>query len=228
MTIAEGIEFIRTLLDEPKFEYHGSSTDQASVFMTAIAEAASIVARECWYRGEKEAIRPLWTETTLTVDGNRIATMPGTFLFIESVRSNFTDPLGLKKNWPHKYVSPAVFSRRKHRSPFEGNSGVSFDSSTKYFGRAEYTIIGGDIVVSASPQLATANKDITVTYIATPVVQAPYTNPLPLAEYMHAVVCDKAAEILYRKEHPGDDRQVVGGIVDVEAALYKVLRTAKR
>lgn len=228
MTINEAINFVRTLLDEPKYEYYGSSADLTSVFVTALTEAASLVARECWYRGEKEGIRTLWNEATLTLDGNRVAAMPGPFLFIESVRSNYSDPLGIEKKWPYKYVSPAIFSRRRHRTPYEGNAGVSFDNNTKYFTRAEYTIIDGNIVASAVPQWTTGNKDITVTYIATPVIQAPFTNEMPLPEYMHGVICDKAAEILYRKEHPGDDRESVGGIVDVEAALYKVMRTPKR
>lgn len=230
MNITESINFVRTLLDEPKYEYHGNSTDLNTVFITALKEAAALVARECWYRGEKEALRTLWSETTLTLNANRTGTMPGTFLFIDSVKSNYTDDSGgnLEKKWPHKYVSPATFSRRRYRTPFEGNSGASFDSSTKYYGRAEYTIIGGNIVVSASPQWATANKDITVSYIATPDIQLPLTNSLPLPEYMHGAICDKAAEILYRKEHPGDDRPNVGGIMDVESALYKVMRTPKR
>lgn len=226
MNISEAIQFVRTLLDEPKYEYHGVSTDLDTVFVTALQEASAIVARECWYRGEKEAIRTLWAEAVLPLNSSQTATMPGQFLFIESVKSNFAD--GTDTQWPHKYVSPAVFSRRRHRSPFEGNSGVSFNAYTKYHGRAEYTIVGSNILATSNFQLATPNKDITVSYIATPIIQAPFSNKLPLADYMHGTICDKAAEILYRKEHPGDDRQSVGGIIDVEGALYKVMRAPKR
>lgn len=228
MNITEAINFVRTLLDEPKYEYHGNSTDLNTVFITALKEAATIVARECWYRGEKEAIRTLWTEVVLALNLSRTAVMPGTFLFIDSVKSNFTDASGTEKEWPHKYVSPAVFSRRNHRSPFETNSGSSFDAATKYYGRAEYTIIGGNIIATSNPALATADHDVKVAYIATPDIQLPLSNKLPLADYMHAAICDRASEILYRKEHPGDDRQNIGGILDVESALYKVMRTPKQ
>jgi hypothetical protein len=47
---------------------------------------------------------------------------------------------------------------------------------------------------------------------------------MPMAVYIHPFICDKAAEILYRKEHPGDDRPSIGGIIDIESALYKVMR----
>lgn len=222
MNITDAILFVRSLLDEPKYEYHGTSADQSTVFVTALQEAAAIVARECWYRGEKEALRPLWAETVLTLNANQVGTMPTSFLFIESVRSNYAD--GSDKQWPHKYVSPSIFSRRRHRVPFEANSGTSFNSATKYYARAEYTIVGGNILATSNTLSATPNKNVTVTYITVPTIQAPFANPLPMAEYMHATICDKAAEILYRKEHPGDDREAIGGIVDVEAALYKAMR----
>jgi hypothetical protein len=225
MTITNAILFVRSLLDEPKFEYHGASTDLNTVFATALQEAAAIVARECWYRGEKEALRTLWTESVLPLNSNQVATMPNNFLFIESVRSNFVD--NSDKQWPHKYVSPAIFSRRRQRVPFEGNSGTSYNSATKYYARAEYTIVGNNIMATSNTQFATPNKDVTVTYIRVPTIQAPFSNQLPLAEYMHATICDKAAEILYRKEHPGDDRKSVGSIVDVEAALYQAMRAPK-
>jgi hypothetical protein len=226
MNVTNGIDLIRNILDEPKYEYFGSSSDLDTIFRDALREAATIVARECWYRGEKEALRPQWAETVLTLDANQMGVMPVPFLFIESVRSNYQ--IQSNKQWPHKYVSPAVFSRRRHRTPFETASGNQFNGRNRFLGRAEYTIIGSNIYATSNTLSVTPNKNITVSYITVPTIPLQSANQLPLAAYMHPVICDKAAEILYRKEHPGDDRQAVGGIIDVEAALYKAMRDQKQ
>lgn len=222
MTVAEGISFIRLLLDEPKYEYFGSSVDLNSVFIDALREAAAQFAREAWHRGEKEVLRTLWTESQLTLGANQNAGMPSAYLFIESVRSNYRDAGA--KQWPHLYVSPDVFMRRRHRTPFEGNSGSSFNSANKFVSRAEYTLIGNDIYATSNTGSPTTNKNIVVTYIAVPTVSTVLSTNLPLAEYAHSKICEKAAEILYRKEHPGDDRQGLGTMIDLEAAIYTVLR----
>lgn len=228
MTVGESIAFVRTLLDEPKYEYFGSSTDLNTIFIDALRQAASSVARDCWARGEKEAIRPLFSEISGTLDGNQRFAMPFPFLFVDSVRSNFRLSGFATGHWPHTYVDPSVFTRRRHRNPAEGNSGISFNSATKFVSRAEFTIIGGDIYATSNTTAPTANKDIYVSYIAVPVVSSTLSDQMPMAEYMHASICDAAAEILYRKEHPGDDRPGVGGIVDVQTALYQVMRGQAR
>ena len=223
MTVAESIAFVRTLLDEPKYEYFGTSTNLNAVFIEALREAAAQVARECWNRGEKEALRPLWKEAQLTLGVNQNSAMPEDYMFIESVRSNYRDQLA--KQWPHKYVSPAVFNRRRNRTPFENVSGISYDGGTKFITRAEYTLIGSDLYATATG----SNKSVVVTYIAVPVVPTtPLTSSMPLAEYIHPMICEKAAEIMYRKEHPGEDRQMLGSIYDIEAAIYNVMRGAKQ
>ncbi len=33
---------------------------------------------------------------------------------------------------------------------------------------------------------------------------------------------------MYRKEHPGDDKQMLGSIYDIEAAIYNVMRGPKQ
>lgn len=222
MTVAQGIEFIRNILDEPKYEYYGTDADLNTVFREAMREAAAIVARECWHRGEKEALRPLWAEATLTLDANQMGTMPARFLFIESVRSNFQD--GTDKLWPHKYVSPGVYSRRRYRNTFEAQVPGNSYLAARFYGRAEYTISGNNILATVNPFNVTPNKDIKVSYIGVPTISGTLTDSMPMAVYMHPTICDKAAEILYRKEHPGDDRPAVGGIIDIEGALYKMMK----
>lgn len=222
MTVGEAISLVRTMLDEPKFEYYGSSASLNGAIIDALTKAASMVAKECWYRGEKEAIRPLWRETTATLDANQRAVMPEQFMFIESVRSNFRD--AADKQYLHVYVDPGIFRRRQMRNPSEGNSGTSVNSTAKFVSRAEYTIIGNNVYATGSTASPTSNKNVIITYIRVPTVSTVLTDQMPLAEYMHATICDAAAGVLYRKEHPGDDRSNVGGLIDVEAALYQLLR----
>ena len=225
MTVAESIAFIRTMLDEPKYEYYGTSSwplNTNDIFIDALREAAAQFAREAWHRGEKEAIRTLWTEASLALGANQNAGMPSAYLFIESVRSNYRDAGA--KQWPHVYVSPDVFMRRRHRTAIEGSSGSSFNSAQKYVTRAEYTLIGNDIYATSNTASPTTNKNIVVTYIAVPTVSSNTANALPLAEYVHPTICEKAAEILYRKEHQGDDRSGLGTMIDLESAMYKLMR----
>ena len=222
MTVAEGIAFVRLLLDEPKYEYFGTQTNLNDAFRDALRDAAAKVARDCWYRGEKEALRPLWRETQLALGANQNAGMPGDYMFIESVRSNYRDPAA--KQWPHKYVSPNIFMRRRHRTPFENQSGSSFNSQEKYISRAEYTLIGNDLYATSN----TAGQNVIVTYIAVPTIPITSSNLLPMAEYIHPMICEQAAEILYRKEHPGDDRPALGGIYDIESAIYSIMRQAPK
>lgn len=222
MTVAESITFVRLLLDEPKYEYFGTQVDLNTVFRDALREAAAKVTRECWYRGEKEAIRPLWRETQLTLGAGQNAGMPGDYMFIESVRSNYRN--AAEKQWAHKYVSPNIFMRRRHRTPFENQSGTSFNSQEKYVTRAEYTLIGNDIYATSN----TAGQNIVVTYISVPTISSTLSDGMPLAEYIHPKICEQAAEILYRKEHPGDDRPAIGGIYDIEAAIYSIMRQGQK
>jgi hypothetical protein len=222
MTVAEAISLVRTMLDEPKYEYYGSSSSLNATIIDALNKAASMVAKECWYRGEKEAIRPLWRETTATLDINQRAVMPEQFMFIESVRSNFRS--GTAKPYLHVYVDPGIFRRRQMRNPSEGNSGSSANAFTKFVSRAEYTIIGGNVFATGSTLAPTNNKNVIISYIRVPLVSSVLTDQMPLAEYMHATICDTAAGVLYRKDHPGDNRPNVGGLIDVEASLYQLMR----
>ncbi len=222
MTVGEAISLVRTMLDEPKYEYYGSSSSLNGTIIDALTKGASMVAKECWYRGEKEAIRPLWRETTVALDATQRAVMPEAFMFIESVRSNFRDSAG--KPYLHSYVDPGIFRRRQMRNPSEGNSGTSVNATAKFVSRAEYTIIGRNVYATGSTTAATNNKNVIISYIRVPTVSTVLSDPMPLAEYMHATICDAAAGVLYRKEHPGDDRANIGGLVDVEAALYQMIR----
>lgn len=222
MTVGEAISLVRTMLDEPKYEYYGSSSSLNGTLIDALTKAASMVAKECWYRGEKEAIRPLWRETTVALDVNQRALMPEDFMFIESVRSNFRSSFA--KPYLHAYVDPGIFRRRQMRNPSEANSGASVNSAAKFVSRAEYTVIGKNVYATGSTAAPTNNKNVIISYIRVPTVSTVLTDQMPLAEYMHATICDAAAGVLYRKEHPGDDRTNVGGLVDVEAALYQMIR----
>jgi hypothetical protein len=174
------------MLDEPKYEYHGSSSSLNGTIIDALTKAVSMVAKECWYRGEKEAIRPLWRETTVALDSNQRAVMPEAFMFIESVRSNFHSSAA--KPYLHSYVDPGIFRRRQMRNPSEGNSGASVNGFAKFISRAEYTIIGRDVYATGSTAATTNNKNVIISYIRVPTVSTVLNDAMPLAEYMHATI----------------------------------------
>lgn len=223
MTITQAITLTRQMLDEPSYEYFGESTNIDGEVIDALRQAASQVASDCWYRGEKEATRTLWREETVTLDAQSSAAVSLPFLFIESVRSNFK---GSTPIFSHAYVPPTIFARRQWRALGEtsgaGNGAMSIGQA--FSSRLEYTIKGDRIYVNREIAVVENNQDITVSYVSVPTISVTLTDQMPLAEYMHAVICDVAAGILYRKEHPGTERPAVGGIIDVEAAIIKILR----
>lgn len=223
MTITDAITLTRQMLDEPSYEYYGESTDIDGEIIDALRQAASQIATECWYRGEKEALRPLWREETVTLDAQSSAGLSLPFLFIESVRSNFK---GSTPIFNHAYTAAVTFFRRYWRALGETISTGANPMSVgqRFSSRLEYTITNGRIYVNREIAVVENNQDITVSYVIVPTISATLTNQMPMAEYMHAVICDTAAGILYRKEHPGSERPAVGGIIDLEAGIIKILR----
>jgi hypothetical protein len=223
MTVAEAIALTRSILDEPSYEYFGSSSNVDGEVIDALRQAASLVASECWYRGEKEALLPEWVEETQAVDAQSAVTPLSPFLFIESVRSNFK---GATAIFNHAYVAPTIFFRRQWRALGETGGANLGDVSRgqRFSSRLEYTVSGNRIVVNREVTVVENNQNITVSYIRVPTISPTLSNAMPLAEYMHAVICDTAAGLLYRKEHPGTERPDVGGIVDLEAAIISVIR----
>lgn len=225
MTVAEGIAMVRLLLDEPKYEYFGESTNLDGEFRDALRQAAAQYAKQAYDRGEKEAVRPIWRRETGAMNGSGVVTLTLPFLVVEEVASNWSvNTLAVAPfttfYYVHRYASPQEFYRRQLRSPWDAQAPtVGVATGQTFFGRLEYTIDNSTIVVNRQPGNIYANSDVIVTYLSVPVISATGTDQLPLARYTHGIICDIAAQIMYRKEHPGDDRQALGSIVDIESAL---------
>lgn len=206
MTLAQAISMVRVMLDEPRFEYHGSSTAANDVFIRALEDAAEFCARTYWYRGEKEALRPLETEELLVLAGDKSVTPSTPYLFVETVIGM---PDDTSPTYYARYVPPEKF--------FSGerwNIGNAPSATRRYSGAFEYTTYGGKIYLNHPTSFVAS---IRVLYVAVPSIPlaTPLGNQLPLAEYVHGAIVDKAAEILYRKEVPGGRRSDLGSLLDL-------------
>lgn len=225
MTVAQAIRAVRMILDEPKYEYFGQSTDLDTEFREALEAAAAQVAREMHLRGEKEAVRPIYVEeSVLITGGNRVQpTLP--YLEICEVWSNWDLDLGTVApgsifRMRHAFVPPQEFHRRQWRATTSSATpAAGIPASETHIGRLEYTIDSDDILVNRDQTILYENDTVTITYLAVPTVSLTGTDPMPLGVHIHGYICDVAAEIMYRKEHPGENRQMVGGMVDLEGAL---------
>lgn len=214
---------VRMLLDEPSYEYFGTQANPNLDFDEALRQACEQVIRECWYRGEKEAYRTEWVEETLTMDAAGSVALSNPFIFVESVKSNYKGGTAI---FNHAYVAPTIFFRRQMRALSEtpGSGALPYTVAQNFTSRLEYTIAGGRIYANREVAVVENNQNLVVSYIRMPTLPVSVSDPIPLAEYIHGVVCDTAAGILYRKEHPGDDRPGIGGIVDLEATIIKALK----
>lgn len=222
MTVGEAIAFVRSMLDEPSFEYHGSSTNRDGIFIDTLTEAASILAQECWWRGEKDATRPIWQEETVAATVNGVVATAQPILLVDSVRSNLRSTAPLANNlllYDHVYTEPDVFYRRRYKGVADTAPTGPVSQGQKFVSRLEYTVDAGAVVVNMDPGMTYGNTNVIVCYLSVPTVSINQANQLPLAEYCHGAICDMAASILYRKEHPGDDRPQLGSMLDIDSII---------
>lgn len=230
MTVAEAIAFVRSMLDEPSYEYHGSSTDRDTIFIEALAEAAATYAQDAWWRGEKDATRPVWQEETVAMTNTGVVATAQPILLVDSVRSNWRSTAPSASNlllYNHVYTEPATFFRRKYKGVADTAPTGPISAGQKFVSRLEYTIDNGAVVVNRDPGMTYGNNNVIVCYLSVPVVSTTQTNQLPLAEYCHGSLCDLAASILYRKEHPGDDRPQLGSMMDIDAIITMATRASQ-
>lgn len=230
MTVGDAIAFVRSMLDEPSFEYHGSSTDRDTIFIDTLTEAASIYAQDVWWRGEKDATRPIWQEETIAAAANGIVVTALPILLVDSVRSNLRSTAPLANNlllYDHVYTEPDIFYRRRYKGVADTTPTGPISQGQKFVSRLEYTVDAGAVVVNMDPGMVYGNTNVIVCYLSVPTVSTTQTNQLPLAEYCHGAICDLAASILYRKEHPGDDRPQLGSMLDIDSILALSDRSAQ-
>lgn len=192
MTYSQGIEYIRTLLDESGIEMY---TDED--IYRCIGEAQIAKAREYYYRGEKEAVRPLYREDIITGSVGALSETPMNIevcmLKTQVVQTDYR--IGAE------YVEPLEYQRYQ----FPNNS-VSNTRS----GRAEYTYDNNLIKHNGIAAM--------VCYYKLPDTTPPAAQ-IPLAEYCHPQIIDYAAAMLFKKEVPDTDHAAIGSLYDIEAIL---------
>lgn len=192
MTYSQGTEYIRTLLDESGIEMY---TDDD--IYRCIGEAQIAKAREYYYRGEKEAVRPLYREDIIT--GN-VGALSETPMNIEVCMLK-TQTAQTDYRIGAEYVEPLEYQR--YQFP---NTSVSNTRS----GRAEYTYDNNLIKHNGIAAM--------VCYYKLPDTTPPAAQ-IPLAEYCHPQIIDYAAAMLFKKEVPDTDHAAIGSLYDIEAIL---------
>lgn len=203
MTTNDAIAFVRTMLDESRFEQIGRSTDPNTAFVEALQAAAIEKAREYWFRGEKEALR---TEFQSELVGASPATLANPILFIESVSIGRTAT-------DTAYAVSAVYV------PVDEYTNELLSSQlgqTSRSGRAEYTVLGNQIYHNGN-----STAGALVNYYRIPVVSPTITDNLPLARYTHGVICERAAKLLYQEESPAIERTSLGDLLDLTNSLQR-------
>lgn len=191
------------LIDESRYEYYGESTDLNTVYIRALQQAAIQKAREYWQRGEKEALRPEWVEQTVAGNPAVLGFEP---LYVETVRLQ-NDALDTFKH-AATYVPVEEWGTGQFQNP---------SLTPAHAGRYEFTLYDGDIYHNGDP-----TAGVRISYVRIPTVSTGLGNPMPLAEYTHGAICERAARILYDKEVPGTNRPLLGGLLDIPGSLQEL------
>lgn len=199
MTTLEAIDAVQMLLDEQGIEYYSPVE-----ILLALEQAQTEKAREYWYYGKKEAIRPLFTRLTLNGSGATgvnlaIALGGNRAMFYEALFVKMSDTEALPTHHA-RYIAPDKYIWHRFRNP-GATSSVS--------GRLEYSVIGGLLFHNG------AGTSADFAYIVQPTLPTPQ-SPFVLAAYAHQDIVDRAAYLLYRKEVGLDDHEAVGSNADLQ------------
>lgn len=192
MTFQEGIDYIRLLLDESGIEAYTDSD-----ILGCIGEAQVAKAREYYYRGEKEAVRPLYREE---VGG-------GTTLVLSEIPMNIevcmlkTQAAQISYPVSAEYVEPLEYQRYQFPNP---------SVNTKISGRAEYTYDNNTVQHNGIGAM--------VCYYKLPIASG-YAAQIELAEYCHPQIVDYAASMIFKTEVPDADHAPIGSLYDIEHIL---------
>lgn len=192
MTYSEGVAYIRMLLDESGVEMY---TDDD--IYKCIGEAQIAKVREYYYRGEKEAVRPLYREDFITGSSGALSETP---MNIEVCMIK-TQVAQTEYRIGAEYVEPLEYQRYQFPNPSVSNTRS---------GRAEYTYDNNLIKHNGIAAM--------VCYYKLPNTTPPAAQ-IPLAEYCHAQIIDYAAAMIFKSEVPDQDHGAVGSLYDIEAIL---------
>lgn len=199
MTTLEAIDAVQMLLDELGVEYYAPIE-----ILTALEQAQVEKAREYWFYGKKEGIRPLFRRQTLTGSGSNgislaVALSGARAMFYESllVRMSNVEPSPVHHA---RYISPEKYVWYRFSNPADTN---------RVSGRLEYSVIGGSLFHNG------AGTSADFSFVIQPTISTPQ-SPLSLAAYSHQDIVDRAAYLLYRKEVGLDDHEAVGSSADLQ------------
>lgn len=228
MTVGEAIDFTRQMLDEPRYEFHGTSTDLNTVFITALEEAARLVLQDMWHRGEKDGYMPLCREEDHQAVASAIRgyelTPTEPMEYIERVATSIAYDA---PTYEAVYVDPDLYAQAFVHNAGRPPQTFPVPDTFMKSGSSIYTVIQNRVVVNTIlpiPTMLLGTVWVRIAYVRTPVVSTTLTLQLPMAEYTHAYICDKAAALLYHKEHPGEARPTLGQIFDLSSPMYEKMR----
>lgn len=199
MTTLEAIDAVQMLLDELGSEYYSPVE-----ILMALEQAQVEKAREYWYYGKKEGIRPLFTRVPLNGSGSAginlaVALGGNRAMFYEAllVRMSDAEPSPIHHA---RYISPDKYIWYRFSNP--GATG-------RVSGRLEYSVIGSILFHNG------AGTSADFSYVVQPTLPTPQA-PFVLAAYAHQDIVDRAAYLLYRKEVGLDDHEAVGTNADLQ------------
>lgn len=192
MTYQEGVDYIRMLLDESGIEAYSDND-----ILGCIGEAQIAKAREYYYRGEKEAIRPLYREET----GSSASFPLSEIVMNIEVCLLKTQTAQIAYPIPAEYVEPLEYQRYQFPNP---------SVSSKISGRAEYTYDNNFIKHNGIGAM--------VCYFKLPLALG-LAAQIELAEYCHPQIIDYAAAMIFKTEVPDADHAPVGTLYDIENIL---------
>lgn len=194
MTVAEGVDYIRMLLDESGIEAY---TD--SQIIDAILESSVTKAKEYYARHEKEAIRNLYREDDIMSPGTASETIMNIESCLLKTKSAQVAPMVSAV-----YVPYEQYKWKQYPNPSKDDT-VS--------GRAEFSYYEDTIYHNGISAL--------VGYYKLPSARGT-AQQLELAEYTHPAIIDYAAAKLYRFEVPDKDHALLGKLYDIEAVLQTI------
>jgi len=206
MTTAQAIDGVKMLLDEIGVEYYSPIE-----ILLALEQSQIMLSRQYISQGRKYFVQGLLLYDTL-ITGNG-ATGINVVAQINSIPMYFDS---CKLKYDVGEATPRHHARYSHPQEFEYYA-MQRPGTTNRAGRLEYAYSGGLLFHNG------AGTDCLVTLYVEPALPDENT-PLLLAEQVHKVIVDKAANILYSKEVGLPDHSVVGTNADIRGQMMAAMQ----
>ena len=212
MTVPQAFTMVRTLIDESSNEFVGDLVDFDKDIRDALREASYQVVRELWYRGEKEALRPLWTEVLTTAQNSYQFADDDVPLFIESVLVGTYEPSPFSRDpfFPAVYVPVEKYSQLRVQPNIRG---------PLTHGRLEYTMRRDTILFQGwGARISYYRRPDLDVNSSGEMFDNIYSGPAN-SEWLHGFICERAASILMQRAVQDQEREALGSFFDLERIL---------